>query len=277
MPSSARSPDRASVAGRGQETAWNASGGSLWSSKQLQLATHHGCHPQTRFEGAAHGRKTRAKRVCPWHPRGVAEVTGERMAVTRPTPAPHQSHRMSWSGDHDDHGCVPLLGDRPTVLPCVVTDAIALSATGRQWHTRDGLFETVAHEPSALPKTMKSDCVCHCGAAAQQCFGDTLRTAVAHDVALSAGAPTVAHEAVSFRSNCPDLGHYAAVPILVAIIIVISVGRRRVSTEMTIEITTEMLKPERLPSQDAHRRASNGWRTGAPRRLPSRATVRTRS
>jgi len=45
---------------------------------------------------------------------------------------------------------------------------------------------------------MKSGYVCHCWAAAQQCIGDTSRTALAHDVALSARAPTVAHETPFF-------------------------------------------------------------------------------
>ena len=58
------------------------------SSEQLRPAAQRECHPQTRFEGAVRGRKTRAKRVCPWHPRDVAEVTVLRMIALRPTSGP---------------------------------------------------------------------------------------------------------------------------------------------------------------------------------------------
>ena len=53
----------------------------------------------------------------------------------------------------------------------------------------------------AHPKTTKNGYVCHCWATTQLCFGDPSRTAADHDVALSARAPTVAHERPSFRNR----------------------------------------------------------------------------
>ena len=62
--------------------------GSVRNSSCVASAyASHGCHPQTCFEGAVHGRKTRAKRVCPWHPRDPVEGTGLRAVALRLTPA----------------------------------------------------------------------------------------------------------------------------------------------------------------------------------------------